>query len=106
MIHFSIARDFSDTPGMRFRKQSQFSGEEFREDYLEQLYARAVKEDTSVTIDLDGLYGYPPSFLEEAFGGLARNHPKDNILSRINFSAQESKWVTDAIRKYIKEAKK
>lgn len=61
----SIAKDFSPTPGARWRVQGFKSGQEFRETLLEPAY----KEDpmTPVTVDLDGVAGLPPSFIIGAF---------------------------------------
>ena len=34
MIKINIAYDFTDIPGTRYRSQSEYSGEEFREELL------------------------------------------------------------------------
>jgi hypothetical protein len=64
----SIVRDFTPFPGGRYRKNGNGSGEDFRERFL----VPPLRNGAHVTIDLDGASGYPPSFLEEAFGGLVR----------------------------------
>ena len=71
-ISHSIAQDFTRTPGPRFRSEGKFSGEEFRQEFLEKWFAEARQQGAKLFIDLDGGYGYAPSFIEEAFGGLAR----------------------------------
>ena len=63
-----IAVDFSDTPGGRHYSDGPFTGEEFREKCIEPIF-RALKKGEKLLIDFDGAYGYPTSFLEEAFGG-------------------------------------
>jgi hypothetical protein len=68
MREISIARDFTKFPGGRYRKHGEGSGEEFREDFL----VPAIAAGGSVTIDFQGTFGYPASFIEEAFGGLVR----------------------------------
>ena len=65
----SVARDFSKYPAGRFRQDGKFTGEAFREDFL----LPALKKG-DVEVDLDGTLGYGSSFLEEAFGGLVREH--------------------------------
>jgi len=54
-------------PGHRSRAQSKNSGEEFRDDIL----IPFIKNNKSynIIINLEGAVGFPPSFLEEAFGG-------------------------------------
>ena len=69
---YSIANEFSTTPGGRFRKHGPYSGEEFRDDVLCNLLRTAMGDGDTLTIELDGTAGYPSSFLEEAFGGLIR----------------------------------
>lgn len=60
--------DFFPYPGGRYRRHGKGSGQEFREDHLIPI----LKTRDHARIVLDGASGYPPSFLEEAFGGLIR----------------------------------
>lgn len=68
----TVAEDFSRYPGGRYRQDGQFSGEEFRDDFLVPALERARAKGGRVVVVLDGVTGYPSSFLEEAFGGLVR----------------------------------
>jgi hypothetical protein len=68
MTDVSIAKDYTMYPGGRFRRHGKGSGEEFREIYLEP----TLRDGGSVKVLMDGVAGYPASFLEEAFGGLIR----------------------------------
>ena len=71
MITINIAKEFTRVPGPRYRDQGEGSGEEFREDHLKPAFERALKARDQLIVQLDGVrYGYPTSFLEEAFGGL------------------------------------
>ena len=65
----SVARDFSPSPAGRYCTDGPFPGQLFRDNFL----IPALRENESVTIDLDGTSGFGSSFLEEAFGGLVRN---------------------------------
>jgi hypothetical protein len=58
-----------------------------------------------IEIDLDGTYGYATSFLEEAFGGLAREFSVEEVTSRIRFISTEEPELVDRIRSYITAAK-
>jgi hypothetical protein len=70
MMNISIARDFSQFPAGRFKSDGPHSGEAFRENVL----VPALQKEEAVSIDMDGVLGYGSSFLEEAFGGLIREH--------------------------------
>ena len=63
-----VAKHFSRFPAGRFEEDGDFSGQRFRE----QLLVPALSKNKVVTVELDGTAGYGSSFLEEAFGGLAR----------------------------------
>lgn len=65
-----IANDFSPNPAGRYDTDGPFSGQAFRE----QLLWPAIQKCDEVTVDLDGARGFGSSFLEEAFGGLVREH--------------------------------
>jgi hypothetical protein len=60
-----------------------------------------LKTDDTITINLDGTEGYPTSFLEEAFGGLAREFGADLVLGRLQFVSLEEPNLLDEIRGYI-----
>lgn len=61
-------KEFSTTPGARYRHLGKASGEEFRDDIL----VPAFEKDKNLIVDLDGVRGYGSSFLDEAFAGLVR----------------------------------
>jgi hypothetical protein len=65
-----VARDFTRTPGGRYRNQGEWSGEQFREEILEP----PLKRGGDVIVDLDGPEGFTTSFLDEVFGELVRIH--------------------------------
>lgn len=106
MIKINICKDFSETPGARYRVEGPFSGEEFRETLLIPTYTQAVEGGKKIIIELDGGYGYPTSFLEEAFGGLARIYDAKEILSTLSFISDDEPSLVEEIVSYIKNAKK
>jgi len=65
-LQINVARDYSPYPLGRQRDIWPYSGERFREDYLQP----PLREGEIVWVDLTGTRGLAPSFLEEAFGGL------------------------------------
>ena len=55
-----------------------------------------------IIIDLDGTYGYPPSFLEEAFGGLVRAYPAEDFSQIFEFITFDEPELKERIANYIK----
>ncbi len=97
----SIVSDFSRTPGFRFYSDGPFSGQLFRETKLEPLFEESKNFDT-IVINLDGVAGYATSFLEEAFGGLARKYGKEVVLNRLTFISDEDPLLIEEIQNYIR----
>ncbi len=105
MKQINIAKDFSDTPGGRNTSDGRFSGELFRKEILEPAFKDGHE---NITIILDGTFGYPPSFLEESFGGLVRTKKwkKKEILKRLVLVSNEDQSLVNKINKYIESADK
>ena len=101
----SISREFSATPGARYRSEGKFSGEEFQQSLLIPRYLEARKKKEKLIINLDGGYGYPTSFLEEAFGGLARIYGSNEVNSTLEFVSEDEPSLIGEIRNYISSAK-
>jgi len=103
-VLINVARDFTRTPGPRYRTQGKWSGEEFREDFLENHF-KDKKAKYKVIVMFDGTMGSPNSFVEEAFGGLARIYGVDWVLSRLEIISEEEPLLVKEIIDCIKEAK-
>jgi hypothetical protein len=71
-IVVSIAKQFSAYPAGRTRRDGKYSAEAFREDILIPSLQRAIANKDRIVVELDGVYGFSSSFLEETFGGLVR----------------------------------
>ena len=99
-----ISTDFSETPGARYKHEGSFSGEEFREKLLAPAFIECRKRKEKLIIDLDGGYGYPTSFLEEAFGGMARMYGKRKVNDILEFVSEDEPSLVDEIRNYISAA--
>lgn len=79
-ITIKVKNRFNDEPYGRYRSDSDFSGESFREDHL----IPSLNGCDKLIIEMDGVLGYPTSFLEEAFGGLVRaGFEPDELLHKI-----------------------
>ncbi|MGV8082001.1 MAG: STAS-like domain-containing protein [Syntrophales bacterium] len=99
-INIDISKEFSTSPGGRTKDGGPFSGEEFREKFLEKHFDNP-SDTYKITIIMDGTYGYATSFLEEAFGGLARKYGKERVNSRLEFVSKEEPLLIEEIKSYI-----
>ena len=108
----NIARDYTDTPGGRNISDGEFSGEDFRDNFLIPKIVGVINTNEKIDIDLDGGYGYGSSFLEEAFGGLIRKMIKQNtsidkikdIINRISIKSDDEPSLISQIVEYMKSA--
>ena len=100
-ITISVAKQFSETPGGRFRGDGPKSGEAFREDVL---YPKLLSHE-KVEVNLDDTLGYGSSFLEEAFGGLVRNHgmTAESLKRQLTITSSRKFYAT-RIWQYIADA--
>ena len=104
MITLNVA-EFTRLPGPRYRNKGPGSGEEFREEHLRPVFERARTTGDRIVVQLDGVkYGYPTSFLEEAFGGLARECGIDEVQEVLVFESAVEPLLDYEIREYIKHA--
>lgn len=101
-IIINIANQYTKTPGGRYASEGNFSGEEFRKNFLRPAYEETKKSGGELTINLDGGYGYPTSFLEEAFGGLARE-TKDPYVLKFHFISEEEPSLIENIKAYMRD---
>jgi hypothetical protein len=102
-LEFSIAKQFSVTPGPRNKVEGPHSGEQLLEVLLP-LFRGALDQDAVLSVDLDGTAGYATSFLEAVFGGLAREFGADQVLSHLEFHSEEEPYLIDEVTKYVREA--
>lgn len=101
-MKIKISEIYTATPGGRFIKEGEFSGEHFRNTLLEPYFIETIKKSEKLIIDLDGGYGYSVGFLEEAFGGLVRKgYNKELLLETLIIISNEEQDLIDEIRNYI-----
>jgi hypothetical protein len=104
-VEINVARDFSDKLGGRYIEYGKFSGEDFRNRILLPKFEEAIRKKCKLIIHFDGVLGYPVSFLEEAFGGLARIRDQKTVKKNIEIIATEAKGLNPDIMRYIEEAR-
>ena len=102
VVRINIAKQFTKMPGGRYIRLGPFSGELFRNKFLEP----HLREGKTVIVELDGVRGYGSSFLEEAFGGTVRelNLEIADALQRILIVSSVESWKLD-VEDYIRNAK-
>lgn len=106
MKKYSIANDYTVTPGGRDVSDGPFSGEVFRDTVLYPLIQECLKNHEKILINLDGTFGYSTSFLEETFGGLVRkyNIPANELFKILDFISEDQPRNITKIKNYINEA--
>ncbi len=99
--------EYSNVPGPRYRWEGLHSGEDFRETQLLPLFLEARSAGEPLVIELDGVkFGYPTSFLEESFGGLARIVGVEPALETLRFRTSQEPLLVKEIKGYIQDANK
>jgi len=100
---YNFAEEFTKNPGLRFRKLSEFSGEEFREDILERYFI----DNKQIIINVDGIESsLGSSFLSEAFGNIAVKYGKEKFMSivKIDTSSEIGEVTKEEMLKKVDEA--
>ncbi len=96
-------KEFTKFPGARYRDLGPFSGEEFRDD---KLIPAIEKEGKNLIVNLDGVFGYGSSFLEEIFGGCIRKGVDPETMKAIaeNIVSKDDEDLLIEIKEYIEDA--
>ena len=105
-IELNIASDFATMPGPRKRHEGEHSGEEFLQDMLRPRFLEALAANSLLVVNLDGAIGYPTSFLEEAFGGLAREFGSTKVAENLELVCIDEPYLVEQINRYIRDAKR
>lgn len=82
-ITINVSKDFSKYIGPREKKTAQFSGEEFRERFLDENFLNYDR----IILELDNVLGYPWDFLDEVFGVMARRHGPEKFWEKIHLKS-------------------
>lgn len=106
-----VAERFSRHPAGRVPSDGPDNGERFREEFLVPALRDAMmrSEGARVIVDIDGCRAFGSSFLEEAFGGLARvpAFPFLKALEILKIKSEKPhlQIYKDAILEYLSDAK-
>jgi len=89
-----VIADYSKSPGPRYCRQGDDSGEDFYHKVLNEKFKNAFEQKLELEVNLDGPDGYASSFLDEAFGNLVFDFGLENIQSRVKIvSNEEPEWI-------------
>ena len=100
---YSIAKEYTRTPGPRYIWQGSYSGEDFYKNTLKHLFQKVIRENLVLTIDLDYTAGYGPSFLEESFGSLVRDFGYRNYKKYLKIKSIEEPQLISEIEVYARK---
>ena len=87
----NFVRDFTRFPGGRLQKYGPNSGEEFRERVLRP----ALNQYDQVTLDMNGVIGFPVSFLDEIFGVLAGQLGRETLKKKLKLVLDNKVTLTE-----------
>lgn len=92
--------DFSKTPFGRYYSDGIHSGQAFRDEHLIPL----IEKYDLINLELDGVFGYGSSFLEEVFGGLVRaGYSYEYLTNSINIITKDEHYRLE-INEYMEFA--
>lgn len=80
-----VAEEFSRTPGARYIYEGNNSGEKFLNDVLLPKFEKAVIGEYKIAIYLDGVIGYPSSFISGSFGKLSIMKGASTVINHLEF---------------------
>ena len=100
-INFNIAKQFTDPPGGRYKKNGPKSGEELRDNYLIPALDKLSPKEKLI-VDMDGIIGAATSTLEETFGGLIRKRGTD-VASKIEIVGEEDPELVEEAKQLMQE---
>lgn len=96
-----ISEEFKDNPGARDREDGPHSGQQFLEEILLERFNRAVAGSYLLLIDLDGVWGYPSSFVGGSFGKLSIERGSELLLKHMRFKSEKNPIRIDKIKNEI-----
>ena len=90
--------DFTEYPALRYYKLSDDSGEAFYHEKLNNAFKSSYEKGEKLTVDLDNTAGYPPSFIDEAFGNLVYDFGQNVILEFLIIKSDEEPDLIEELK--------
>jgi len=106
IIEISVAKDFTLTPGARYRSDGKFSGEQFYEEVLKPNIDKVWMDDEArLVVDIGGTYQYASSFWSEVSIRIVSDYiDKAKIFQKVEFKNDKDPLMVETIIKFIDEA--
>lgn len=101
-----VAKDFHNDPGAREENDGEHSGEIFLREILKPKFLLARAKGYILQIDLDGVHGYPSSFVSGSFGALSIEYGAETVLKYLDFKSDRRPIRIDKIRQEIEQPEK
>lgn len=103
VIKFNFIEEYSPYPGGRYIRLGEFSGEDFRETVLREVF----KNNDKIIINASGIKtSFTPSFLDEAFGELADEYKLEKFNETIELFSDTNPNLKDKMMYYVNRALK
>jgi hypothetical protein len=90
-------KDLFPRTGLRHCKISDNSGEEFYHKYLNEYFKKCYDKNEVLLVDLDGVRGYSPSFIDEAFGNLVFDFSLKIVKKYLEIKSDNFKFWKESI---------
>lgn len=89
-LKINILNDFGRLLGARYIYEGPYSGQDFLERILKPKFELALENNQKLYIELDGVRGYPSSFVSGSFGKLSIEFGKEKVLNNVEFISNNS----------------
>jgi hypothetical protein len=100
-IKYEFIKEYTKYPGGRFERLGDYSGEDFRENVLRKI----LESGKTVDIDATGVItSFSPSFLDEAFGQLAKEYGIEVFTAKIKLHSKDNPDLSDKMMYYANRA--
>ena len=101
VIRYLFAKEYTKFPGGRFIDLGPYSGEDFRDKVLRE----KLKSGKTIEIDATGVVtSFSPSFLDEAFGEIAKEYGIENFTQKIKLFSDDNPGLSEKMMYYAKRA--
>jgi len=101
IIKYSFIDEYTKYPGGRFERLGPYSGEDFREKILRPIFKSSKK------IEINGtgvVTSFSPSFLDEAFGALAKEYGLARFLEKVELFSEDNPDLNEKMMYYVERA--
>ncbi len=89
---------YTEFPGLRHCSISDFSGEDYYHNILNEAFFLATQNKEILTINLDNTAGFAPSFLDETFGNLIYDFGIDLVQKNIKLISEDEPYLINLIK--------